>query len=458
MPKFGNILVVDDDEDVLLAARLLLKPRSEDVHIERDPDNISARLAAHSYEVILLDMNFSQDATSGREGFTWLSRILEQDPSAVVVLITAFGGIETAVEAIRLGATDFVLKPWQNEKLLATLSAAARLRASRREVSELRSRQRDLTHALDRSGNGLIGSAPSMREVFDTIEKVAVTDANVLILGENGSGKDAVASVLHRHSLRSEEVFIPVDVGAISETLFESELFGHVKGAFTDAKEHRAGRFEVASGGSLFLDEIGSLPVSLQAKLLHAIERREVIRVGSNKPIPVDVRLICATNIPIYEKVQDGTFRQDLLYRINTVEIRIPPLRERTEDIPTLAQHFLETYSRKYDRPGKTISEEATRGLLDYAWPGNVRELQHAVERAVIMSESQIITPHDFLLTQPPTPSAQDSVFESYNLEAVERTVIQKAIQKHTGNISQAARELGLTRSALYRRLEKHGL
>lgn len=404
-------------------------------------------------------MNFSQDATSGREGFTWLGRILEQDPSAVVVLITAFGGVETAVDAICRGATDFVLKPWQNEKLLATLSAAGRLRASRLEVSELRTRQRDLTHALDQSKDGLLGSAPAMRHVFDTIEKVAVTDANVLILGENGSGKDAVASVLHRQSLRSEEVFIPVDVGAISETLFESELFGHVKGAFTDAKEDRAGRFEVAKGGTLFLDEIGNLPVSLQAKLLHAVEGREIIRVGSNKPIPVDVRLVCATNIPIYKKVQDGTFRQDLLYRINTVEIHIPPLRERTEDIPTLAQHFLETYSRKYDRPGKTISNEATRRLLDYAWPGNVRELQHAVERAVIMSENETITPHDFLLTQPPALSADDAlIFEDYNLEAVEKTVIQKAIRKHTGNISQAAHELGLTRSALYRRLEKHGL
>lgn len=298
-----------------------------------------------------------------------------------------------------------------------------------------------------------------MREVFDTIEKVAVTDANVLILGENGSGKDAVASVLHRHSLRSEEVFIPVDVGAISETLFESELFGHVKGAFTDAKEHRAGRFEVASGGSLFLDEIGNLSVSLQAKLLHAIERREVIRVGSNKPIPVDVRLICATNIPVYEKVQDGSFRQDLLYRINTIEVRIPSLRERPGDIEPLAAHYLDQYGRKYGRPLRGLSGAALDKLRAYAWPGNVRELQHAVERAVILTEGPRLEAGDFLLTAPgPAPAAEAEAFDSYNLEDVEREVIERVLRKHQGNVSHAARELGLTRTSLYRRMEKYGL
>jgi two-component system, NtrC family, response regulator HydG len=457
---YNRILIVDDDEDVLLAARLLLKQHAEVVHTEKNPEAIPTVLRNDSYDVILLDMNFSQDATSGREGFAWLKRILEIDPNAVVILITAFGGVETAVTAIKEGATDFVLKPWQNEKLLATLSSASHLRRSRLEVDQLRSKRKQISDDIDQQYQDIIGTSAVMKNVFEAIEKVAETEANVLILGENGTGKDSVARALHRRSKRSDEVFISVDMGAISENLFESELFGHVRGAFTDAKEDRAGRFEIASGGTLFLDEIGNLPLSSQAKLLTALESREVIRLGSNKRIPVDARLICATNMPIYDMVKENDFRQDLLYRVNTVEIRIPPLRERSEDVTLLADHFLGTYCKKYNKPVKTIHPEAMHKLEDYGWPGNVRELEHALERAIIMSDGRDLHPHDFLLTPPEqrVETEEELFFDDFNLETVEKTVIRKAIQKHHGNISRASKELGLTRSALYRRLEKYGL
>ena len=340
---FGKILVVDDDEDILHALRLLLKKHARLVHTEKNPEQIPTLLKNEEYDLILLDMNFKQDVTSGREGFFWLDKILEIDPSAVVILITAYGDVETAVRAIKEGATDFVLKPWQNERLLATLSSAMKLRQSRIEAQRLRFRERQLSEDLAHRFQDFIGgAAPSMQRVFDTIDKVAGTDASVLILGENGTGKELVARALHRASQRADEVFVTVDMGAIPETLFESELFGHVKGAFTDARDDRAGRFEVASGGTLFLDEIGNLSLPMQAKLLTALQRREITRIGSNKSIAIDVRLICATNRPIYEMVKSRDFRQDLLYRINTVALQVPPLRRRRVDIPFLAQHFAE--------------------------------------------------------------------------------------------------------------------
>jgi len=454
--KFGKILVIDDDEDVLHALRLLLKQHVALVHTEKNPEMIPGLLKNESYDVILLDMNFTRDATSGYEGFLWLNRILKIDPSAVVVLITAYGDVEMAVRAIKEGATDFVLKPWQNEKLLATLSAAMNLRQSRREVDDLRSRQKQLSADLDQHFKDFIGVCPAMQQVFTMIQKVAKTEANVLILGENGTGKELVARELHRQSNRANEVFISVDMGALTETLFESELFGHVKGAFTDAKEDRAGRFETASGGTLFLDEIGNLSLALQAKLLTVLENRHVTRLGSNKPRPIDVRLICATNMPIYKMVAQKKFRQDLLYRINTVEIHLPPLRERTEDIPLLVDHFLRIYCKKYQKPLKRIGSATLKRLERYHWPGNVRELQHAIERAVIMSDSEVLGPSDFFFSAPETK--EGLVFENYNLQEVEKTVIRKVLSKHGGNISQAARELGLTRTSLYRRLEKYGL
>ena len=453
----GKILIVDDDEDVLHAARFFLKQHMEVVHTEKNPELIPALLGHESYDVILLDMNFTQDMTSGKEGFTWLQKILELDPSAVVVMITAYGDVETAVRAIKEGATDFVLKPWQNEKLLATISAAMNLRKSRVEVDSLRHRQAQLAADLDLPYHDFIGVSPAIQKVFQTIEKVARTDANVLILGENGTGKELAARELHRRSQRSEEVFISVDMGALSESLFESELFGHVKGAFTDAKDDRAGRFEIASGGTLFLDEIGNIPLTLQAKLLTVIQNREVIRVGSNKPIPIDIRLVCASNMPIHEMVANNQFREDLLYRINTVEILLPALRDRIEDIPLLVEHFIGIYCKKYKSKCKSITSATLDKLKQYNWPGNIRELQHAVERAVIMSDSDVLRPTDIIFS---SKGKKDDTtgFDDYNLEEIEKLVIQKTLRKFDGNVSKAARELGLTRTSLYRRLEKHGL
>lgn len=453
----GRILAVDDNEDILFALKLLLKPHVEVIDTISKPDFIPEYMHRGNYDVILLDMNFTKDAISGQEGFDWLGKILEIDPGAVVVFITAYGDAEKAVKAIKAGATDFILKPWQNEKLLATLSSAIKLSRSKKETETLRNKQKEISAVLDQPFHDFIGNSDEMKKVFATIKKVAGTDANVLILGENGTGKELVARALHRNSLRKDEVFISVDLGAISETLFESELFGHEKGAFTDAKKEKAGRFEIASGGTLFLDEIGNLSLPLQTKLLTAIERREIIRVGSNKPIPIDVRLICATNMDIHQSVQENYFRQDLLYRINTVEIHLPPLRERTLDIPLLANHFLKIYSKKYKKPIRGISSAGMKTLVQYPWPGNVRELQHAIERAVIMSDAELLQPDDFPL-HPPRGTTSGLELETYDLEEVEKQVIQKVLKMHQGNITQAASDLGLTRTSLYRRMEKYGL
>ncbi|MFQ5706517.1 MAG: sigma-54-dependent transcriptional regulator [bacterium] len=455
--KVGKILVVDDDEDVLVAARLLLKQHFKLVHTEKNPERIPLRLKGENYDVILLDMNFTRDTITGEEGFEWLERILRIDPSAVVILITAFGDVDKAVRAIKIGATDFVVKPWQNEKLVATLNAALKLRFSQFQLDEMRSRQKQLSADLDHAYQSFIGTCHEMQRVFDTIEKVAKTDANVLVLGENGTGKELVARAIHRKSLRAEEVFVSVDIGALSEHLFESEMFGYVKGAFTDAKEDRAGRFEVASRGTLFLDEIGNLSLSNQAKLLSTLETRRVTRLGSNVARPVDIRLICATNMPLREKVALREFRQDLLYRINTVEIQLPPLRERKDDIPLLVNHFLQMYLKKYNKPLKRVSAATLKKLQRHTWPGNVRELRHAIERATIMSDNRVLQPSDFFLPAPEM-FGDGLALESLNLEDVERAVIQKALGKHEGNISRAAEELGLTRTSLYRRLEKYGL
>ncbi|MCP5046384.1 MAG: sigma-54-dependent Fis family transcriptional regulator [bacterium] len=454
---FGKILVVDDDEDVLQAARLFLKQHMELVHTEKDPRKIPTLIQNTSYDAILLDMNFTRDVTSGQEGFFWLNKIFETDPSAVVVLITAFGDVDLAVRAIKEGATDFVLKPWQNERLLATLSSALCLRQSRQEVAALKSREKQLIADMDQPFHDFIGVSPPMVKVFDTIQRVSKTDANVLILGENGTGKELVARALHRSSNRKDEVFISVDMGAISETLFESELFGHAKGAFTDAKGDRTGRFEVASGGTLFLDEIGNLPMALQAKILRVLESRQVIRLGSNKPRPIDIRLICATNMPIHDMVDSGEFRQDLLYRVNTLELHLPPLRERQEDIPVLTDYFLRIYCSKYKKSLKKIGAAARKKLAAHRWPGNIRELQHAIERTVILSDSMVLQPEDFFFSKTQKENLNPTLdFHSYNLEEVEKTVILKTIEQFKGNISRAAKELGLTRTSLYRRMEKY--
>jgi two-component system response regulator HydG len=455
--KSGNILIIDDDEDVLYSARLLLKQHYSITHIEKNPQQIPTLLKENRYDVILLDMNFSGAATSGNEGFQWLKKILEIDPAAVVVLITAFGDIDTAVKAIKDGATDFVLKPWQNEKLLATVSSAFKLSKSRQEIDDLVIKQRQLSNDIDRQFHEIIGTSDEMKKIFVTIEKVARTDANVLILGENGTGKELVARAIHRHSQRSNAIFLSVDMGAISESLFESELFGHTKGAFTDAKEEKAGRFEIASGGTLFLDEIGNLTFNLQIKLLAVLQNRQVTRVGSNLPKPIDIRLICATNLPVEELMSEKRMRQDLLYRINTVEIKLPPLRDRKEDIPLLVDHFLHLYCKKYGRPLKNVSAQALNTLEKYSWPGNVRELQHALERVVILGESDTLLPGDFDFFSRSTKDASPPL-NTCHLEEAEKTLIIKAVSKHDGNLTKAAQELGITRASLYRRLEKYGL
>ena len=457
--KIGKILVIDDDEDVLHALHLLLKKHFFLIQLEKNPKKIPELIKKESFDVVLLDMNFTGDVTSGKEGFFWLNKIFETDPQAVVILITAFGDVDMAVRAVKAGAVDFVLKPWQNEKLLVTITSALNLRKSRLEVLDLRSRQRQLIADSNQPFKEFIGVSDSMQEVFQNIQKVAKTDANILILGENGTGKELVARSLHRHSSRSDEVFIGVDMGAISESLFESELFGHTRGAFTDAKTDRPGRFEIASRGTLFLDEIGNLPLSLQSKILRVLETRNVIRLGSNRLIPIDIRLICASNMPIHEMVKQNEFRQDLLYRINTVEIYLPPLRQRTDDIPLLAEHYLKIYCQKYKKNIKKLSAATIEKLGKYPWPGNVRELQHAIERSVILSESKVLKPEDFFFPPPDAEEKGDGIiFDDFNLDEVEKTIILKVMAKCKGNISRAAEELGLTRAALYRRLEKYGI
>jgi len=456
--QLGRILIIDDNEDLLFAAKMLLKKHAKEVHIEKDPRRIPFLINTQNFDVILLDMNFREDTTSGKEGFYWLNQIKEIDPNAVVILITAFGDVEMAVQALKEGATDFILKPWQNEKLVATLSAALKLKESYTQVDKLNKKQKTLQSDLKKDYTEIIGQSASMKNIFSIIDKVASTDANVLILGENGTGKELIARAIHERSLRNDEIFVGVDMGSITESLFESELFGHKRGAFTDAKEDRAGRFEVADQGTLFLDEIGNLSMPLQSKLLTVLQKREVTRIGTNQSISVDIRLICATNMPVHDMVGDNAFRQDLLYRINTVEIYLPPLRERQDDIPQLANHYLRQYAQKYRKNFQGIRPQAMDLLQRYNWPGNIRELQHAIERAIIMADGDELDSRDFffLSAKPSSEKVQQS--STLNLDDMERTTIQRAIDKNGGNISKAAKELGLTRASLYRRLEKYGL
>ena len=456
--KHGKILIVDDNEDLLKAAKMFLKRHFAQVDIEKNPDAIPGLMSHEDYDVILLDMNFTKDVVSGHEGYVWLEKILQLDPSAVVVLITAYGDVQMAVKAIKAGATDFVLKPWENEKLLATLYAAMKLRETKDEVQTLKVKNQEINKEINQKYAEIIGQSALMQKIFQTIDRVAKTDANVLILGENGTGKELIARAIHKNSIRSQQNFVSVDLGSITETLFESELFGHKKGSFTDAKEDRAGRFELANGGTLFLDEIGNLSMPLQAKLLTAIQNKRVSRVGSNKDINIDLRLICATNMPLYEMVKENRFRQDLLYRINTIEIQLPSLRERFEDIPILANFFLKQYSEKYQKAVSKISDAALTRMHKHTWPGNIRELQHAIERAVILSNSTVLQPEDFNFNASPAKEEGQLSLDQYNLDEVEKLLIRKVLKKYNGNITQAANELGLTRSSLYRRLEKHGL
>lgn len=453
--KKGNILIVDDNKNVLSALRILLSDYFENIVLLTSPNTLMSELRDKNPDVVLLDMNFSAGINSGNEGLFWLSEIKKADEELPVVLFTAYADIDLAVKALKGGATDFVVKPWDNAKLLATLQSAYSLRQSRKEVKKLREKQSVLNRDIQKEEDICWGKSPAMQRLLTMIKKVAVTDANVLITGENGTGNELIAKMIHRYSPRAAETLIIVDMGAVTETLFESELFGHVKGAFTDAKADRSGKFEAADGGSLFLDEIGNLSYPLQAKLLSALQTRHITRVGSNKSISVDIRLISATNKNLFKSVKKGEFREDLLYRINTIHLEVPPLRERREDIPQLADFFLRRLARKYGKSDLKLGEKALCKLESYAWPGNVRELEHAIEKAVILSDNQELQPNDFYMR---TPDETSFVVESFTLEEMEKILIEKALRKYDNNISAVAAELGISRPTLYSKIRKYEL
>ena len=459
--QYDACIIIDDDRDILLSAKLLLGDLFREVRTFDDPAAAIDGLRDAPADVILLDANFGRGATDAREGFHWLSEILAIDPAAVVVMITAHGGVQIAVEAMKKGATDFVSKPWSNERLTATVRTAAALRTSREAAAQERARAAAVsTPAGD---TPLLGTSPAMARVFSLIERAAPTEANVLILGENGTGKELAAREIHRRSHRAGGVLVSVDLGAVAENLFESELFGHVKGAFTDARGDRIGRLQAADGGTLFLDEIGNLPLHLQPKLLTALEQRQVVPVGANKPVPIDVRIVAATNLSPDRLADERSFRQDLLFRLNTVEIELPPLRERREDIPLLLDHYLGLYAKKYGKPGRAVPDDVMADLQAYDWPGNVRALRHTAERAVILATGEAFVIEDFSITRtgPASPHIAAAALAAggdLNLERAERQIVEQALRKHAYNISLTAAELGLSRAALYRRMEKHGL
>ncbi len=448
----SKILIVDDDASILNGLYLLLKRYFHQVDMEKDPRQIPFLLSSRRFDLVVLDMNFQRDLSQGEDGFYWLQRILETDPTMAVVFLTAYGDIDLAVRAIKSGATDFVLKPWENDRFVATLRAALDYRkdrlASSAEVEKAGKSALGRPHELPATANA------RMKEVLSQADRVAATDANILILGESGTGKTLLAEQIHRKSLRNQGPYVEVDLGAVPESLLESELFGHVKGAFTDARTDRKGRFEEAHGGTLFLDEISNLSLMAQAKLLSVLQQRRVTPVGSNKPRPADVRLICASNQPLGQWAAEKRFRQDLLYRINTIELALPALRERQEDIVPLALFFLERFAKKYARPASKLSAELERRLAQYPWPGNIRELQHALERAVILSSDGMLQPVDFPFPESDGPESQ----HASHLWELERTQIIKTLRAHYGNISETAKALGLSRAALYRRMEKYGI
>jgi DNA-binding NtrC family response regulator len=455
MKKYsGHILIVEDDEHVVLTTRMILKQYFENIDSLSSPKTLETKLRQQDYDVILLDMNFSAGITSGNEGLFWLGRIHTLSPLTQVVLQTAYGDIDLAVKSIKEGAVDFLAKPWDKEKLVTTMLNAYQQSKARKENRDLKSKQKAMQQLLSQNNRPFIAQSQVMKIVLQTIEQVAVTDANVLILGENGTGKEMVAHAIHNQSPRAEEPFISVDLGAIPASLFESEMFGHEKGAFTDAKEKRIGKFELAHKGTLFLDEVGNLSPELQVKLLTVLQRRKVSRVGSNEVIDVDVRIICATNAPLGDLVRNGTYRSDLYYRINTVEINLPPLRERKDDIPLLFQHYFEEFTKRYHKV-LSVDESLIPRLAKYKWPGNIRELQHAIERAVILCTQPELTFQNFQLQS----SSEDEVdVRSLNLSEVERDIIRQALKKFNGNLTKAAEELGIGRTTLYRKLEEYGI
>lgn len=450
--KNATILVIDDDVDVLTAVRLLLKTEAKEVVTEKNPENLRWLLSKQVFDVILLDMNFTSSINTGNEGFFWLNKIKDLKPEISVIMITAYGDIDLAVRSLKEGAADFVVKPWHNEKLILTIKDALGRKGTGKNASY---QPKDNDSIV---GTELLGESPSMEQMFYILEKIAPTDANILILGENGTGKDLIAKAIHQQSLRADKPLVKVDVGALTESLFESELFGHRKGAFTDAREDRIGRFEAAEGGTLFLDEIGNISLHQQAKLLSVLQNRQVIRLGTNQPIPIDIRLICATNLPLHQLANENRFRKDLIYRINTVEINVPPLRSRGADIIMLAKYFSRLYSKKYFKPTIKFDEKALDSLMNYNYPGNVRELQYTIERAIIMADSDVLEAGDLIFSPLESPMATVSEPAEFKLSAIEKNTILRVIEKHNGNITKAAKELGLTRTALYRRLSKYDI
>lgn len=443
--KDATILVIDDDTDVLIAARLLLKSHAKEVVTEKNPEMLRSIFLKRDFDLVLMDMNFSSSINSGNEGLYWLRKIKALGSNASIIMITAYGDIDLAVKSLKEGAADFLLKPWQNESLLNSIKDILKKKSGS-----------DIT--LKQEQSDFLATSDIMKDVLKKIEKIAPTDANILILGENGTGKDLVAKAIHQQSLRAAKPFIKTDAGALTETLLESELFGHVKGAFTDAQEERTGRFEAANGGTLFLDEIGNITLHQQARLLTVLQNLQVTKLGSNQPLPVNIRLICATNLPMHELADEKRFRKDLIYRINTVEIILPPLRQRAGDISLLANHFAKYYSEKYFKPFLTLDKKAIDKLEHYYFPGNVRELQYVIERAVIMCESNSIKPADIVFSPIETNEPVNTGAEQMNLNALEKNTILLAIEKNNGNITKAAKELGLTRTALYRRLNKYDI
>ncbi|MEO6537468.1 MAG: sigma-54 dependent transcriptional regulator [Ferruginibacter sp.] len=450
--KNASILVIDDDTDVLTAVRLLLKTEVREVLTEKNPENLRSILSNQAFDLILLDMNFNSSINTGNEGLFWLRKIKEFKSNAAVVMITAYGDIGLAVRSLKEGAVDFIVKPWHNEKLLTALKDALNNQGLNKLILKTPFGPASILH------NELLGTSEVMKEIFYKIEKIAPTDANILILGENGTGKDLIAKAIHQQSLRADKNYVKVDVGSLTETLFESELFGYKKGAFTDAKEDRAGRFEAANGGTLFLDEIGNISLHQQARLLSVLQNRQVTRLGDNESIPVDIRLVCATNLPLSELANETRFRKDLIYRINTVELIVPPLRTRAGDIIILADHFCKLYSAKYLKPVLEFDKTAREKLLQYHYPGNVRELQYSIERAVIMAEDDVLQAKDIIFSPMENTKYTDSQPAELKLSSIEKNTILKVIEKHGGNISKAAKELGITRTALYRRLSKYDI
>lgn len=449
----GKILIVDDNSNVCSALELLLQDEFETISILNSPKRINEVIATTNYDAVLLDMNFVASQKSGNEGLYWLDRILETNPNISVIMLTAYGDVELAVNALKRGAVDFILKPWENEKLLATVHTAVRLSQSKQEIKNLKNTERVLRNELKKEPCLIIGSSPEFMNVMNIIRKVATTDANILLTGENGTGKEVIAREIHRLSNRSNQLMVSVDMGAVSETLFESELFGHVKGAFTDARDDRPGKFEAADKGTLFLDEIGNLPLALQAKLLATIQNRTVTRVGSNNAIPVDLRLICATNHNLEKMVKEGKFREDLFFRINTIHIEIPALRQRKDDIPDLANFFLKKYASKYSKSDLSINDSAMDKLKNHKWPGNVRELQHTIEKAVILSDKKVLSTNDFIFK---TLLGEIGYALPNTIDEMEKIMIQNAIEKNKGNLTAAAEQLGIARQTFYNKMKKY--